>query len=145
MFLPQRPYLTTGSLADQVVFPEPSIQGDIDNSILESLQRVGMGHLQERLGGVRQPLLGKSWYDIISPGEMQKIAFARLFFHRPVLAVLDEATSALSEGNEADMYSAMREMGITAITVGHRSSLKKYHDHILLLKGMGRWELAAVA
>lgn len=150
MFLPQKPYLTTGSLADQVVFPDPfnnamGADGSVaDESILEALQKVGMGHLRDRLGGLRQQLLSKSWYDIISPGEMQKISFARLFFHRPILTVLDEATSALSEDNEAEMYSIMREMGITAITVGHRSSLKKYHDHILMLKGKGEWQLSVV-
>lgn len=72
---------------------------------------------------------------------MQRLCFARLFYLQPKYAVLDEATSALTEEAEAQLYRTCKQLGMTLISLGHRSSLEKYHDVQLKLCGEGQWEL----
>merc|ERR1712224_286130 len=71
------------------------------------------------------------WVEHISPGEQQRLAFARIFAQEPKLVILDEATSALDLALEADMYGRLREKDITVISVAHRQSVVKYHTHVL--------------
>jgi putative ATP-binding cassette transporter len=73
-------------------------------------------------------------------GEQQRLAFARLLLTQPGYAILDEATSALDADNEARLYQRLRGQGTTLISVGHRSSLKQFHDGLLRLNGEGRWQ-----
>ncbi|KAM9488146.1 lysosomal cobalamin transporter ABCD4 isoform 2-T2 [Clarias gariepinus] len=145
VFLPQKPFLTDGTLREQVIFPLKDIypvSGTLDDErILRYLELVGMSSLLKRTGG----LDGKvdwNWYDVLSPGEMQRLCFARLFYLQPKYAVLDEATCALTEEAEEQMYKACKQLGMTLISLGHRSSLTKYHDVMLRLCGDGQWELA---
>uniref|UniRef100_A0A6Q2XQ49 ATP-binding cassette, sub-family D (ALD), member 4 n=1 Tax=Esox lucius TaxID=8010 RepID=A0A6Q2XQ49_ESOLU len=121
IFLPQKPYLTDGTLREQV------------KSRLSSLLK--------RTGGLDEPV-DWNWYDVLSPGEMQRLCFARLFYLQPKYAVLDEATSALTEEAEGQMYRACKQLGMTLVSLGHRRSLEKYHDILLKLCGEGSWELA---
>lgn len=72
---------------------------------------------------------------------MQRLGFARLFYLQPKYAVLDEATSALTEEAEAHLYRTCKQLGMTLVSLGHRSSLEKYHDVQLKLCGEGLWEL----
>uniref|UniRef100_A0A8B9QD24 ATP binding cassette subfamily D member 4 n=1 Tax=Apteryx owenii TaxID=8824 RepID=A0A8B9QD24_APTOW len=87
------------------------------------------------------PAARAGWYDVLSPGEMQRLSFARLFYLQPRYAVLDEATSALTEEVEHELYRVCLQLGMTLVSVGHRASLEKFHSWILKLHGEGRWEL----
>jgi putative ATP-binding cassette transporter len=78
---------------------------------------------------------------MLSLGEQQRLAFARLLMAKPGYAFLDEATSALDEANEARLYEQMRQEGTTFVSVGHRPSLRAYHARVLELKGGGNWQL----
>jgi vitamin B12/bleomycin/antimicrobial peptide transport system ATP-binding/permease protein len=139
-FLPQKPYMLLGSLRDQMLYPrmEQEIPDDELRRVLES---VNLADLPERSGGFKAKLI---WADVLSLGEQQRLAFARLFINRPKYAVLDEATSALDGENEAMLYQKLQELDIHYISVGHRSSILDYHDHVLELQGEDKWELLTV-
>jgi len=162
-FLPQKPYCFTGSLRDQLLYPNA---GDIgineniggnnssrfktmkevvsDHELLKILQAVGLEDLPLRAG---DPITGldtvRDWANTLSLGEQQRLAFGRLLVHRPKLAVLDEATSSMDVNTEAAMYRLLENMahngtyGLTYITVGHRSSLIRYHHLRLRLNSGG--------
>ncbi|XP_075610011.1 lysosomal cobalamin transporter ABCD4 isoform X11 [Balearica regulorum gibbericeps] len=144
VFLPQRPFFTDGSLREQVIYPLKEIypvSGSADDErIVRFLELAGLADLLVRAGGLDEPV-DWNWYDILSPGEMQRLSFARLFYLQPKYAVLDEATSALTEDVEHELYRVCLQLGMTLISVGHRASLEKFHSWILKLHGEGRWEL----
>ncbi|KAK5852994.1 hypothetical protein PBY51_006819 [Eleginops maclovinus] len=144
LFLPQKPYLTDGTLREQVIYPLKDIypaSGSVDDDrIIQFLELAGVPSLLERTGGL-DAKVDWNWYDSLSPGEMQRLCFARLFYLQPKYAVLDEATSALTEEAEAQLYRTCKQLGMTLISLGHRSSLEKYHDVQLKLCGGGQWEL----
>uniref|UniRef100_A0A668AYH1 ATP-binding cassette, sub-family D (ALD), member 4 n=1 Tax=Myripristis murdjan TaxID=586833 RepID=A0A668AYH1_9TELE len=145
LFLPQKPYMTDGTLREQVAFsskisfPFKSWPVD-DDRILQFLELAGVSSLLKRTGGLDEKV-DWNWYDVLSPGEMQRLSFARLFYLQPKYAVLDEATSALTEEAEAQLYRACKQLGMTLVSLGHRSTLEKYHDIQLKLCGDGRWEV----
>ncbi|XP_038840293.1 ATP-binding cassette sub-family D member 4 [Salvelinus namaycush] len=144
LFLPQKPYLTDGTLREQVIYPLKEIypvSGSVDDErIIQYLELAGVSSLLKRTGGLDEPV-DWNWYDVLSPGEMQRLCFARLFYLQPKYAVLDEATSALTEEAEGQMYRGCKQLGMTLVSLGHRRSLEKYHDVSLKLCGEGRWEL----
>ncbi|XP_064920022.1 lysosomal cobalamin transporter ABCD4 isoform X1 [Columba livia] len=144
VFLPQRPFFTDGSLREQVIYPlkeiYPASGSADDERIVRFLELVGLTDLLARAGGLDEPV-DWNWCDILSPGEMQRLSFARLFYLQPKYAVLDEATSALTEDVEHELYHVCLQLGMTLISVGHRASLEKFHRWILKLHGEGRWEL----
>ncbi|XP_019374379.1 PREDICTED: ATP-binding cassette sub-family D member 4 isoform X3 [Gavialis gangeticus] len=144
VFLPQRPFFTDGTLREQVIYPLKEIyplSGSADDErILRFLELAGLSDLLARTGGLDQQV-DWNWYDILSPGEMQRLSFTRLFYLQPRYAVLDEATSALTEEVEHELYRTCIRLGMTLISVGHRTSLEKFHSWILRLCGGGRWEL----
>ncbi|XP_043930052.1 lysosomal cobalamin transporter ABCD4 isoform X1 [Protopterus annectens] len=147
LFLPQKPYFTDGTLREQVIYPlkeiYPHSGSPDDKRILRFLELAGLGSLLRRTGGLDEKV-DWNWYDVLSPGEMQRLSFVRLFYLQPQFAVLDEATSALSEDVEGELYQVCRQLGMTLVSVGHRSSLEKFHDFILKLCGGGNWELSNV-
>ncbi|CBZ55317.1 hypothetical protein NCLIV_057400 [Neospora caninum Liverpool] len=133
-YIPQRPYMPEGTLRDQVIYPmayEDYMQREAENDEqLEVLLRlVGLGHLLERFPEKWETW--RDWHDVLSGGEKQRMAFARLFFHQPVFAILDEATSAVSVDMESTLYRLCRERHITLITISHNLSLLKYHESLL--------------
>lgn len=130
IFLPQRPYLVQGSLREQLVYPRRPDAAD-DPLIVEALQTVRLSDLRERVEGD----LGRTedWTNILSLGEQQRISFARIFLNRPAIAFLDEATSALDEPSERHLYRRLRAEGISFVSVGHRSTLKEFHDFLIVL------------
>eukprot|EP00331_Platyophrya_macrostoma_P019599 CAMPEP_0176473224 /NCGR_PEP_ID=MMETSP0127-20121128/42179_1 /TAXON_ID=938130 /ORGANISM="Platyophrya macrostoma, Strain WH" /LENGTH=657 /DNA_ID=CAMNT_0017868179 /DNA_START=25 /DNA_END=1995 /DNA_ORIENTATION=+ len=139
-YIPQRPYLPAGTLRDQIIYPHSKLQmlrrKIQDSDIKKLLDTVQLGYLIEREGNLDTE---NDWNDVLSGGEKQRIAMARLFYHRPQFAILDECTSAVSLDVEAILYNHSRELGITLFTVSHRLSLFKYHEYILKFDGEGNW------
>ena len=136
-FLPQRPYMLLGSLREQLIYPK--LENEIPEAELSRvLQTVRLEDLAERVGGFDVEL---DWADVLSLGEQQRLAFARLLINRPEYAVLDEATSALDVGNEANLYQRLQELGINYISVGHRPTIIPFHDSVLELQGHSQWRL----
>lgn len=128
MFMPQKPYLILGSLRQQILYPRA---GDAhDETLVEVLRNVDLGHLPEQFGGLDAEL---NWADVLSGGEQQRLAFARLLLNRPRFAFLDEATSALDIGSEERLYAQLRRSPITFISIGHRPSLRKFHNRVIEL------------
>uniref|UniRef100_A0AAY4DRP6 ATP-binding cassette, sub-family D (ALD), member 4 n=1 Tax=Denticeps clupeoides TaxID=299321 RepID=A0AAY4DRP6_9TELE len=123
LFLPQKPYLTDGTLREQVRRLYTDRAAD-DARILQCLELAGLSGLLKRTGGLDEAVEW-NWYDVLSPGEMQRLCFARLFYLQPKYAVLDEATSALTEEAEGQLYRACKQLGMTLVSLGHRSSLEK--------------------
>ncbi|KAJ3824023.1 ABC transporter transmembrane region 2-domain-containing protein [Lentinula raphanica] len=138
ILIPQRPYLTSGTLRDQVIYPhnqqEMINRGITDDDLLKILQVIHMENVVEREGGWDSV---REWRDALSGGDKQKIAWARLFYHRPKYAILDEATSLVPPEMEGRMMEYATELGITLLTVSHRPSLWKYHAMILHYDGQG--------
>lgn len=137
LFLPQRTYMLLGSLREQLLYPHDS-RPVTDRELQETLEAVNLPHLAERVGGFDAVL---SWADVLSLGEQQRVAFARLLLAKPRYAILDEATSALDVSNEERLYCLLNACGTTYISVGHRPTLSKHHRLILELTGDGNWTL----
>ncbi|RKP05984.1 ABC transporter transmembrane region 2-domain-containing protein [Thamnocephalis sphaerospora] len=140
--MPQVPYLTSGSLRAQIAYPQPSSSVD-DARLATVLEWVGLFYL---LGSVdsADTDYGTEWPRMLSPGEAQKLVFARLLHACPRLAVLDEATSAVDASTEAQLYANCRALGITLISVGHRDSLRSNHQVELRLHGDGHYTISAL-
>ncbi|XP_037359758.1 lysosomal cobalamin transporter ABCD4 isoform X1 [Talpa occidentalis] len=147
LFLPQKPFFTDGTLREQVIYPLKEIYPDAgstdDERIVRFLELAGLSSLVARAEGLDQQV-DWNWYDVLSPGEMQRLSFARLFYLQPKYAVLDEATSALTEEVESELYRIGQQLGMTFISVGHRRSLEKFHSLVLKLYEEGRWELSRI-
>lgn len=140
LFLPQKPYMILGTLRDQLTYPHGN--QDIKDSELEnSLRKVNLADLAERFGGLEAE---QDWGDVLSLGEQQRLAFARILINNPQYVILDEATSALDILNEAELYRHLNQGGSTFISVGHRPTLTKYHQQILNLVDKDNWTLKAV-
>jgi putative ATP-binding cassette transporter len=136
-FLPQQPYLQSGTLRSQLIYP--SAQSSLsDEQLLGILEQVHLPCLAERVGGLDAV---NDWEKVLSVGEQQRLAFGRVFVHKPSIVILDEATSALDSGNEASLYGRLRDSGITLISVAHRAAVLRHHTHVLRLMGEGAWEL----
>ena len=136
LFLAQRPYLPLGDLRTAIAYPAAGLPTD-DARMQQALQQVNLAHLVERLGEQRD------WSRILSIGEQQRLAFARVLFNRPQVVFLDESTSAMDEGLEHALYGLLRrEMADSLlVSVGHRSTLAGFHSHRLEVDGQGGWAL----
>jgi putative ATP-binding cassette transporter len=122
LFLPQRPYLPIGTLRSVVSYPMPA-DGVDDATLREALEAVGLLGLVGRLDEAGH------WSLQLSPGEQQRIAFARALVQKPDWLFLDEATSAVDEATEARLYRLVRDRlaGTTVFSVGHRATLRAFH------------------
>ncbi|MEY5100072.1 MAG: hypothetical protein RJA36_2791 [Pseudomonadota bacterium] len=140
LFLPQQPYMFLGTLRSQLLYPRHGKRQVSREELLELLERVNLGDLAARCGGLDVEL---DWEKTLSMGEQQRLAFARLLLSRPRYAILDEATSALDLANERRLYELVVASGITLISVGHRATLLHYHGQVLELSGGGQWSLRA--
>ena len=134
LFLSQKPYLPQGSLLTALAYPNEEKAFNRDEMI-EVLKQVSLGHLQDRLDQEQD------WTRILSLGEQQRLAFARLLLHKPNVAFLDEATASMDEGLEDNMYRLLKERlpNTTVISVGHRSTLQAFHQQQLMILGNGKW------
>ena len=137
LFLPQQPYMILGSLRSQLLYPNRE-RPLPDAELLRLLERVNLPDLAERFGGLDAE---RDWEKVLSIGEQQRLAFARVLLTRPRYAMLDEATSALDVANEESLYRQLAATETTLVSVGHRSSILKYHKHVLELTGEGGWQL----
>jgi putative ATP-binding cassette transporter len=136
-FLPQQPYLQSGTLRSQLIYP--SVESQLsDEELLEILEQVHLPSLAERVGGLDAV---QDWEKILSVGEQQRLAFGRVLVHKPHIVILDEATSALDSGNEASLYARLRDSGATLISIAHRAGVLRHHTHVLRLTGDGGWEV----
>uniref|UniRef100_A0AAQ4RHH1 ATP binding cassette subfamily D member 3 n=1 Tax=Gasterosteus aculeatus aculeatus TaxID=481459 RepID=A0AAQ4RHH1_GASAC len=145
-YVPQRPYMTLGSLRDQVIYPDThedqQQKGIPDHILKEYLDNVQLGHILDREGSWDSV---QDWMDVLSGGEKQRMAMARLFYHKPQFAILDECTSAVSVDVEDFIYSHCRTVGITLFTVSHRKSLWKHHEYYLHMDGRGNYEFKPIS
>ena len=134
LFLSQRPYLPQGNLLTALYYPDTTENVDLAK-ITRVLEQVQLAHLQDRLEQEQD------WSRILSLGEQQRLAFARLLLHKPTVAFLDEASASLDEGMEYAMYRLIREElpNTTIISVGHRSTLVPLHQQQLELHTDGSW------
>jgi ATP-binding cassette subfamily D (ALD) long-chain fatty acid import protein len=120
-YIPQRPYLSLGTLRDQIIYPhnraDMTAKEITDDNLQTILEQVDLGTLVDREGGWDAE---REWRDALSGGDKQRIAMARLFYHAPKYAILDECTSALSIDVEQKLYNHAKSLGITLLTVSHR-------------------------
>lgn len=139
-YIPQRPYLSRGTLRQQIIYPDGLRQmrdkGVTDKDLYRILQKVEIEQIVERDGGWDAE---EEWRDVLSGGLQQRVAMARLFYHAPKYAILDECTSSVTLEIEKAMYDNAKALNITLMTVSHRRSLWKYHDNILQFDGQGHY------
>jgi putative ATP-binding cassette transporter len=129
MLMPQRAYVPVGSLRRAATYPEPAESKD-DAEIVKALKLVGLGHLADRLDEEAP------WDQTLSGGEKQRLAFVRIFLHRPNIVVLDEATSALDPDSQDKMMELLtKELAeTTVVSVGHRPELEQFHSRKIVLE-----------
>ena len=161
-YVPQRPYVTVGTLQDQIIYPRVRSPGEPDvvppEQLRELLDAVDLGHLLEREEGEKSNSTSTSssppgskagfgadavvdWGAQLSLGEQQRLGMARLFFHRPRFAILDECTSGVTTDMEARFCAAVRNLGCSCVTISHRPALVAFHDLVLALDGEGGWSV----
>lgn len=126
MFIPQKPYIPMGTSAEAASYPLETADKEL---LFPLLMECGLSHLMEK------PDTEADWSHILSLGEQQKLAFVRVFLRKPKWVFLDEATSAMDEETEEKMYRLLTALpGTTVISIGHRSTLDKWHDRVLRIE-----------
>ncbi|KAK9762876.1 hypothetical protein K7432_010949 [Basidiobolus ranarum] len=136
LFLPQVPYLAFGSLRDQIIYPghpDGRLISIDDGEMRNLLKEVDLSELEESITFDKD--LGQHWDQYLSPGQQQRLAFARLFYWRSRFAILDEATNSLDSKTEERLFRKCHDLGITCITVSHNTSLRNHHPNALLFDG----------
>ncbi|KAK3163289.1 hypothetical protein QOZ80_1AG0001730 [Eleusine coracana subsp. coracana] len=178
-FVPQRPYMVLGTLRQQLLYPtwteniHPNDDAQstdplpflseastsdatgvklgmpLTDELIRVLEVVRLDYILPRFNGLDSM---HDWASVLSLGEQQRLAFARLLLAKPTLVLLDESTSALDEPNEAHLYSQIEAAGITYISIGHRKTLQKFHNKALLISktdspddNLRNWELRSIS
>jgi putative ATP-binding cassette transporter len=136
LFLPQRPYLPLGTLADALKYPG-KVRPDRE-TMANALRAVGLAHFVDHLDE------DSNWAQRLSGGEQQRLGFARVLLLRPSIVFLDEATSALDEAGEASLYRLLREAEWrpTIVSVGHHRTLDRFHSSVV---DLGRAKVSEAA
>jgi len=137
LFLPQKPYTILGNLRSQIIYPLSETNMS-DQELHEVLEQVNLPDLAERFGGLDTE---RDWSDVLSLGEQQRLAFARILINKPQYIILDEATSALDVENEATLYNYLQQLETTYVSVGHRPTLIQYHQKLLKLSSHDSWQI----
>ncbi|KHN82623.1 ATP-binding cassette sub-family D member 4 [Toxocara canis] len=150
MHAPQTPYFPSGNLTlrQQIVFPQVLQQYHYsvdteDQRIEDILNALELGHLIGRCNGL-DTSVDFDWQETLTPGEQQRLAFARILYQRPVMAILDESTSSVGVDMEERMYRLLEKNGIHYLSVGHRPTLIHYHDFELHLTGELTYEIRPI-
>ncbi|GED97675.1 ABC transporter ATP-binding protein/permease [Gordonia crocea] len=140
LFLSQVPYLPLADLRSVLTYPAPPTEFS-DDELRQVLIDVSLPHLVERLDE------DEYWAKVLSPGEQQRVGFARILLSRPKVVFLDEATSAVDEGLEYALYNLIRTRlpETIVVSISHRSTTEQHHTKMLELQGEGRWELTDIA
>jgi vitamin B12/bleomycin/antimicrobial peptide transport system ATP-binding/permease protein len=127
-FLPQHSYIPLGNLRHALLYPDDGA-GVTNETLAATLVQVGLGHLAPELE------VDDNWAQRLSGGEQQRVAFARILLARPATIFLDEASAALDEAGEAELYRFLRDLPWhpTIVSVGHRSTLRQFHDRVVEL------------
>ena len=127
--MPQRPYVPIGTLRRATTYPAPADEIPKEQ-VAEALELVGLGHLTDRIDEEAP------WDQILSGGEKQRLAFARLLIVRPDIIVLDEATSALDPPSQEQLMRMISDQlpATTILSVGHRPELEAFHERKLMLE-----------
>jgi len=145
LYLPQKPYMIIGSLRDQLIYPHTRSEAlkrqYTDDKLERLLATVGLQHLLVREGGWD---VVADWSEILSGGEKQRLAMARLYYHQPKFAILDECTSAVSTDIENHLFYTAKKYDITIISISHRASLLKHHTHLLRFDEQGNYEIESI-
>jgi vitamin B12/bleomycin/antimicrobial peptide transport system ATP-binding/permease protein len=139
MFLSQLPYVPLGSLRGVVCYPNSP--DDIpDDMLRDTMTKVALAPLYDRLDEEQD------WAKVLSPGEQQRVAFARILLTKPQAVFLDESTSALDEGLEFALYQMLRSElpDCVVVSVSHRHTVEQHHEQQLQLLGDGQWRLGPV-
>jgi len=138
MFLPQKPYLPLGTLRNALCYPHSN--GYRTEELEKVLEKCGLGHLGAFLEK------DENWSQVLSPGEQQRLAFARVLLIRPDFIFLDEATASIDETSEAVLYELLKSnLPQSAVTsVGHRGTLRAWHSERLTFEGDANWVRAAL-
>jgi putative ATP-binding cassette transporter len=139
MFLSQLPYVPLGTLRGVVCYPN-SPDAISNDELRDVLTKVALAPLYDRIDEERD------WAKVLSPGEQQRVAFARILLTRPQAVFLDEATSALDEGLEFALYQLLRSElpDCVVVSVSHRHTVEQHHEQQLQLLGDGQWRLGPV-
>jgi len=137
LFLPQHAYMIVGSLRQQLAYPNLDRELS-DEELRDILGRVNLSDMEERCGGFDKEL---DFEKILSVGERQRLAFARVLLKNPRYVLLDEATSALDRENEEALYEELAATSATIVSVTHHPSLAKFHSQVLELKPNGEWSV----
>ncbi|MFK8183348.1 MAG: ABC transporter ATP-binding protein/permease [Phormidesmis sp.] len=140
LFLPQRPYMLLGTLREQLIYPYN--YDHADETLAHVLKQVNLSGLPKRFGGWDTIY---DWSSVLSLGQQQRLAFARILLSQPAYAIMDEATSALDIDNERYLYNLLAEMQSVYVSVGHRPSLLDYHHKVLELNSDSTWKVYSAA
>jgi vitamin B12/bleomycin/antimicrobial peptide transport system ATP-binding/permease protein len=141
LFIPQKPYMLLGSLREQLCYPQEPDRFS-DEQLRHVLEQVRLPELIERYPDLD---IKQDWPRLLSLGEQQRLAFARLLLTAPRFVVLDEATSALDVATERHLYGLLTQRDMAFVSVGHRPTLTAFHDTVLELNGTGSWRLLPAA
>ena len=141
LFIPQKPYMLLGSLREQLCYPQDASRFS-DEQLRHVLEQVRLPDLVQRYPDLD---IKQDWPRLLSLGEQQRLAFARLLLSSPCFVVLDEATSALDVATERHLYSLLTAREMAFVSVGHRPTLTEFHDTVLELDGTGNWRLLPAA
>ena len=137
IFVPQKPYVFSGSLRDQLLYPD--VDQDLDQDRINALlDSVSLSSIYQSIESSEEFI---DWPKVLSVGEQQRIAFARVLLAKAKFVLLDESTSALDIPTERAVYQLLRDAGAGYVSVGHRSSLLAFHDTVLELDREGGWTL----
>ena len=143
-YMPQNPYLCFDdvSIRQQIIFPDIEPNFESDDEMKSMLTTNGLSHLLQATDGNLDGVPFKEWVKKLSPGEKQTLSFLRLIYHQPKIAFMDEASAALSVESEAKLYEECQKKNIQLISIGHRPTLKPFHQQILHIGlGNGLWRL----